>query len=140
MELGEVVFRSGRAAIAEYYRPKFASAVPTIGRPDDSFIAFPYLFDENDAQLVRDHLAPSTELAAYLSHWHFDPPKIIRQIRNSHGRRFSSMTSAMSMMILGPMPVSLRDTSADLFTGSQKLTALRRDSSRSSRPAPSPGP
>jgi hypothetical protein len=70
-----MVFRSGRAAIAVYYRPKFAAAVPTIGRQDDSFVAFPYLFDENDAQLVRDHLAPNTELAAYLSHWHFDPPQ-----------------------------------------------------------------
>jgi hypothetical protein len=64
-------FRTGRAAIAFYGRP-FAKLQLTIGKPDDCFVAFSHL-QEEEAPVVRQHLARDTELAALLPAGNFDP-------------------------------------------------------------------
>lgn len=45
-----------------------------IGRPDDSFVAFPFL-DEPEALAIRRSLSRETELAVYLPAENFDPPE-----------------------------------------------------------------
>lgn len=66
-------FRTVRAAIATF-RTRPVPGLSMIGRPDDSFIAFPFL-DEPEAPAIRQCLSRKTELAVYLPAQNFDPPE-----------------------------------------------------------------
>ena len=66
-------FRTERAAIAFYCRP-FSDLKSTVGRPDDSFVAFSFLSKE-EAPLARRHLGHDTEPAVLLPAGNFDPPE-----------------------------------------------------------------